>query len=146
MIPQAGDWASSWANGFKSQAAKDKYKRSVQALKQSPGEAAAAAQDKYKNATADAVDSGRYRDGNLSYSLTDYQQAAVAGVDRFDSGAKKGTGKMAKFAAEFGPYLAQTQQMVKAMPNATESERDERMRANAHALRQFKRTRTKSRY
>lgn len=122
--------------------ATESYKQGVMAVTESPTAKAAAAQDRYVAGVQAAVDSGKYRDGLMAVSLTDWQQAAATtGASRLASGVAKGESKVAAFWGEFGPFLSQVTQRTKAMPNVTVEDREARMLAQSRAVSRFRRTR-----
>lgn len=145
MIPNSQEAQRRWEEGLRK--SKDSIRAGIQSVTVSPMEQAAAKADQYMEGVRRAVDTGKYQAGLRAVPLETWKQAALTtGLDRLDSGIRKGAPKMGAFLAEFLPYVASVQQQIKAMPNGTEAERDERMLANARQLRQFRRSNMQRRF
>ncbi len=134
LSPQ--DVAAKWA--ARASAAQGDYQAGVQAVSQSPGAAAAAKADKWLQNVQQAKDKFKSRVG--ATSLSDWQTATVQkGAPRYGTGVQAAQGKMAAFAAEFGPHLDAVTQRVKAMPDTTLEQRLARMVEQARGTSQFRR-------
>lgn len=115
------------------------YSDGIDAVTQSPMEAAANAKDAYAQGVNEAVASGRYERGLRRVSMSDWKKAAKEkGASRLASGANAAAGKVEKFFAVFGPKLMAITEQVRAMPKGTFEERQQRaiqMMNATHALK-----------
>lgn len=126
-------WSSRIANST------EKIKSGINNVTINPMESAANAQEKYQQAIIEAVQSGRYRDGLMRVSLSDWKNAMLnKGVQRMASGAAAAEPKMANFLQKFLPAVASIQKEVQSMPSNTHEERMQRMLANANRLHELK--------
>lgn len=95
--------AKAWSTGLAG--ARDKIKEGVEAVRVSPGTAAAAAADQWAINTAAAKD--KFRKNVGAVQLTDWQSAMVnKGLDRIASGSVQAEEKMAVFMGKLLPYQA----------------------------------------
>lgn len=136
--PTAQEAARRWAANLKN--AKKSIEAGVMAVSVSPTELAAQKVDKYAAGVQAAVDSGRYQQGLRNVTLAQWQQAFLTkGIQRLDSGVSAAEPKMQSFLTEFLPFASSVSQAVRAMPDTTESERDQRMLEAVRMMRGFKR-------
>lgn len=104
--------AKKWSSGM--MAAGPAYLAGIMALTETPGVAAAAAQDRYINGVQKAVADGAYREGNLGYSLASFQQAAKErGAPRLTAVSNQ---QIAKYTAEIRPVLEHIQSVRSNLP------------------------------
>lgn len=130
----ASDVAAKWAANTK-QAVKA-YEAGIQAVDQSPTEAAANKADKYVQGVQDAVNSGKFQQNLRAVSLADWKQASISkGARRISDGVTAAQPKMQQVMAQLLPQIQAIQQSVKAMPDTTESDREARMVENMRRMR-----------
>lgn len=128
--------AAKWAN--RTSGATAEYKAGVQAVKQAPGVAAAAAVDRMIARLQELRDSGKLAQRMQSVSLSEWQAAALGkGADRLASGARAAQPKMQQFMSEFLPFVEGVANSLPARGDF--SQNMQRMIANAEAIHQFKR-------
>lgn len=138
-IPSPNEAAAKWSRNLK--AAKPSIIAGVNAVTSSPMEKAAQKADQYVAGVQAAAESGKWQAGLRSRSLGDWKTSMTGkGMQRLESGVQAAEPKVLAFQSEFLPFVAQVQQAVNAMPDNTESDRDQKMLENARRLRQFKRT------
>lgn len=90
----------------------------VRAVQTAPGQAAAAAHQKWLTRVQESADKWRQRVGSVS--LQDWQDSMVnVGIPRIAQGAQAKQGKMEGFMTEFLPFLTQGVQKIEAMPSVT---------------------------
>lgn len=129
----ASKWATNLSNSTTS------ITDGVNAVNTAPGQAAAAAQATMRSRILAAIDSGKWAAAVSAVSLQSWKNSMLTvGVPRIADGANKGKPKMQAFLQSFLPYVANVQQQVRAMPNATQADREARMLANARLLAQFR--------
>ncbi len=132
-----GQVADKWRKNLV--AAKPSIQAGVNAVTVSPTSQAAAKSDKYVAGVQQAVDSGKYQASLQAVSLDDWKSAMLQkGLQRIDSGAQQGQGKMQTFLQSFLPFVQQAAAQVNSMPDMTESDRDQKMLAMVQRLRTYK--------
>lgn len=110
----------------------------VQAVQTAPGQAAAAAHQKWLTRVQESADKWRKRVGSVS--LQDWQQSMISvGIPRIAQGAQAKQGKMEAFMNDFLPYLAQGVSRVEGMPSVTLEDNINRAVAMIRHNAQFKR-------
>lgn len=113
----------------------------VRAVTVAPTQSAANKVDKYQAGVQRAVESGKYQRGLQAVTLQQWQQAMInKGVSRLQNGVKEGESKVLAFMTEFLPYAQRVSDTVRAMPDTTEADREQRMLTNVRELRKFQRT------
>lgn len=113
----------------------------INAVTMAPGQAAAAAQSTMRARLLAAIDSGKWAQNVAAVPLAQWKQAMLTkGLSRIADGARQAQSKMQSFLAQWLPFVSQVQQQVRAMPNATQADREARMLANARGLAQFRRS------
>jgi hypothetical protein len=121
--------AQNWTSGLSGKGISN-YKSGVQDVSVSPGAVAAERSDKYLASVNDAVNSGRYRNGQLSYSLQDWkQQASTKGASNLGTAAQQSQGKVASFMQKALPEIYQLSDQIKQMPANSKSDNKARMNA-----------------
>ncbi len=136
----ASQVAQKW--GQRLQGASESIKQGVNNVTVSPTEKAAQAKDKYLQGVQQAAAEGRYEDGLRKVSLQDWQRAMTEkGVANLQNGVRAGVQNMEKFLREFLPYAQQVSDQVKAMPNVTEADAENRVLTNMRLMRQFRNSR-----
>lgn len=116
------------------------YIAGVQGVTESPTAAAARNIEGYRQGVQDAIDSGKLQRGLQRVTKESWIASTVnTGAQRLASGYAKGEQKFQSFMTEFLPFVSSVQQQVKAMPNATPEDRDQRMLQAAKLMRGFRR-------
>lgn len=142
-IKDAATVSSKWSNNLTNAA--DTIRAGVNAVQQAPGVAAAAAQNTMRARILAAIDSGKWAANVSAVSLSSWKNSMLTtGLSRISDGARKGQPKMQAFLNQFLPYVARVQQEVRAMPNASDADREQRMIANKRLMQQFKYQRQQS--
>lgn len=128
---------SKWQSGLTNST--NAIKAGVQSVQTAPGQAAAAAADKWQLKLSDPATKAKFAANVGAVSLTDWQNSMInTGLGRIASGAQKGASKYSAFASQFYPYLANIQQTVNKMPSTTLQDNIARMVAQVTAASQFK--------
>lgn len=136
----AADVARKWKERM--EGASQSVADGVNAVTTAPGKKAAAAKDTMRARLLKSIDDGTWEKNTAAVPLESWKDSMVSkGVPRIADGVAKAQGKQETFYSEFLPAVYAAQDAVKAMPNATDAQRDARMMENVKRLRQFKRTR-----
>lgn len=105
-MPTAQQAAANWATGMSNSG--DKMRASVNAVNQSPMEAAAAAADRMLMGIQRAVQTGKWQAALRAVSLTQWKDAMLnKGIPRIAQGATTAKPKFQAFMQNFLPYLQQ---------------------------------------
>lgn len=129
-------WAQNLGN------AKQAIEAGVRSVTVAPTAVAAQKVDKYVAGVQRAAESGKYQRALQGVSLMQWQNSMInKGLQRLQNGVKEGEPKMQAFMTEFLPFVQRVSQTVRAMPDETENDREQRMLANVRELRKFQRTR-----
>lgn len=124
-LTNPSDIANKWATSMGS--ASSAYTSGVQSVTQSPGQSALNNAQAYLNGVQDAYNNGTYQKGLQSFTLQDWQNAAVSkGASRLGSGAQASKGRMQTFFSNFIPQLQNIQNQIDQMPNGSFAERQQR--------------------
>lgn len=116
----AQEFAQKWANN--ASAASTSYAQGVSMVTQSPGEAAAAAADKWQLGVQQAKQ--KFTDHSRAVSLDQWKQAATQkGSQRYGPGVQQAQGKMAQKAGDFLQSTYDTADRVNQMPSTTLDQR-----------------------
>jgi hypothetical protein len=92
----------------------------VQRVSTSPGEAAAAKQDKMLQRVTEAITSGKWAERVRSVTVEEWRRAALnKGVPRIAAGADGAVDKQREFASQLLPYLDRVVSEVQRMPDLT---------------------------
>ena len=120
-------------------AATQAYRDGVTRVSVAPGQAAAAAQDKYLLGVQQ--NAAKWARNVAGVSLQDWQNAAIQkGAARLGTGITAAQSKITAFWNRFLPFVAQVQGNVRQMPSTTFDQRVARMVANATQLHSFSNT------
>lgn len=125
-----------WQTNFGN--ATDNYRAGIQAVTESPMQKAVANQDALKQRFNQAIDNGSWAAATGAVQTQDWKNAALAGAGRLPDGAKKGLPKMQRYLQKAAPVIAQIQQEIHSMPNATDAQRKARMDRNYELMKQLK--------
>ena len=109
------DVAKKWAANLAG--ATNAIKAGVQAVTESPTEAAAARADAYVMGVQEAVTSGRWQAGLRRVTLAQWQNAMITkGLPRIAGGAQAAIPKFTDFLRRWLSYMQQVQQGLLSMP------------------------------
>lgn len=123
---------------------KDSARKGVEAVKESPGKAAARNIDGYLSGVQDAVSSGRFERALNSFTVEEWKQAYLdKGMKNLDNGVKAAETKMSRFLDKYLPYIQAKSDQIKRMPNSTRADKMARIEANLDALDQYKASNTR---
>lgn len=118
----------------------NKITQGIDAVQESPTEAAARNLDKYLQNTQEAVSSGKMAASLRRVTLQDWKTAAKAKASRVGSGATAAKDKMQRHLTAWLPHVAAVRAQVKQMASTTKEDRIARMVENARLLSQFRRS------
>lgn len=136
--PIKGDPASIQAKWLRNiQSATPDVQAGIARVTQAPGQAAAAQRQAWQTNVVAAGD--KWERNVRAVSLTDWQNAATAGVGRIAQGAQAKQDKMGKHLASYLPYLAQGMAKVDAMPRGSLEQNVARMIAMVRHSAAYKR-------
>jgi hypothetical protein len=121
-------------------AATPEIQAGIQRVQSSPGAAAAKQKAAWQQNTIAAAD--KWERNVSRVTLGDWQQAALAGVNRVASGAAAKQGKMESFLQDFQPHLERVQQKLAGMPRGGLEANLARMLENARMNSTFRRSGT----
>lgn len=114
-------------------------KEGVQGVQVAPTQLAAQAADKYIANVNRAFSEGRFQAGCGRVSLQDWQQAMITkGIPNMANGAQKISASSQKAMQDVIAFAQQVSSQIRAMPNVTEADADQRMLANVAAMRQYR--------
>lgn len=100
----------------------------IQRVTEAPGVAAVRQQDKMRNNTLAAIDSGLWASKTRAVNLQDWQQAALEkGVDRIGPGIDAAHDKQVQMASRLLPIVDAAAAKARAMPKNTLSDSIQRM-------------------
>lgn len=135
MSPEAAK--QKWLNRLS--AATTEIQEGVSRVTQSPGQAAVAKRDKWRQNVMSAEEKWVRNTGRVS--AEQWKEAMInVGVPRIAQGAQQKQGKYEAFAQQFFPHLERGQAAIKAMPDTTFEERVQRSIRMMRHNRDFKRT------
>jgi len=117
----------------------DDYKKGVEAPERNPIEAALAANDKRINKLKESIEKKTWENRMKKVTIEDWKKkASTIGADRFIPGVEANVDKISSFVNAFQPKLSSLQASVRAMPEATDVQRESRMLANLRGLKKLK--------
>ena len=128
--------AEKWAQ--RTASATTDWERGIDNVTQSPGQAAAAAQDKWAAGVAAAK--GKFAANSAAVPLADWKSRSKAKSSRYSQGTEAAKPKMASFMQEFLPFQQGITDNVRSMPSITPEQREQRMLAQMRGTRNFKRS------
>lgn len=136
-MPDYTKKAAKWARN--TQAATGDYADSVKAVTDSPMLAAVAHQDALLSRFTQAVQSGQWAAATSAVPLPQWQQVtSTLGAQHLADGVTKGTPKQQKFWTKAGPIYNQIRATIRAMPNATQAQRNARRDMAQELMSQMK--------
>ena len=92
----------------------------IQAVQESPMEAAAAQQQLFKAQLNKSIDDGKWADGLRRVSLQEWKdQTLNKGVDRIATGVQAAKPKILEFMTAWLPYEEEGKRIIAAMPKGT---------------------------
>ena len=118
MKTNAQQWAADWAAGMN--AAGEKIKRGVGAVKEAPGVTAAKSIDKMRANWIAALDSGRWQLATTNVTLQQWQAAMInKGLMRIADGVRASQQKVQNYATRAIPVYENLQAQINQMPKRT---------------------------
>jgi len=115
------------------------YEDGVMSVTKAPGQAAAAKQATMRQRTIEAIDSGLWAKNTAAVGLGEYQQACIKkGKQRLTEVASLAEENMLKYQASAAADYERIRNEVRAMPNATEAEREARRKRSAEMMKAMK--------
>ena len=111
--------------------------KGVENVTEAPGKKAAAAAEKAKANFVKAIDSGKFAARVGSVPLEEWKRATLAKVDRIPTGVEAAAEKIENFYSQLLPFQDKVAAEVRAMPDLTPSQRDQRVLAMVHGMRKF---------
>lgn len=116
-------------------------RRGVEAVTESPMEAAAASEDKYLAGVQRAVSQGTWKAGLLNVTLPEWKTATIEkGIGRIAAGIDAATSKQREFYGKLIPHIAAGQALVADMPTNTLEDSISKMAAFTRHMAEFKKT------
>jgi hypothetical protein len=126
-------FADKWNRRIK--AAVPDIQAGIQRVTTSPGELAAAKQEKMLQKVTEAITSGKWAERVRSVTVEDWRRAALnKGIPRIAAGADGAMDKQREFASQLLPYLDAVVSEVKRMPDLT---LEDSIARAAHVIRQM---------
>lgn len=112
----------------------------VARVTQAPGQAAAAKKQKWVNALMDTNTQDKWSRNVAAVTLQQWQAAMNNyGINRVSSGAQAKQAKFTNAMASLLPFIDQLQATVRAMPDNTPADREQRMLAMVRGMRTYQR-------
>lgn len=117
----------------------ENYKVGIAKPKRDPIAAGIAAEPKYKNAMKKVLENESRRKGLEKTTMAEwYKYSSDLGANRLVEGVTKRVAKVEEFVRNWQPVLTDHLTSIDAMPDATDSEREQKMLANLRGLRELK--------
>lgn len=137
MAKSARDVAARWAQNLAGSV--DKIREGVNAVTVSPTQTAAENVSKYLSGVQNAVSSGRYVEGCMNVSASDWKSAFLSkGLNRIPQGANEAKPKMESFMNEWLPYEENLKNILSDMPRGTLEQNIQRASAAIRYNSEFK--------
>lgn len=111
----------------------------VNSVKDSPMAAAAASKQKMRNNILEAIDSGKWEAALKAVPLDYWRNQMInVGIPRISTGAQNAQAKVTAFANELLSFIGTTQSKVNSMPDATFTDRINKMVSWATEMHKFR--------
>lgn len=137
-MKSAADVARKWARN--TGGAGENYKAGIQAVTESPMEAAIRQKNAYVSGVQRAADDGKWEAGLRRTDFGTWKKNAMeVGAQRLTSGVTKATPKMEQFMAEFIPHVQAGKDKLRALPRGSLNENIARAVAMIEHNAQFRR-------
>ncbi len=132
--PDAGTISQNWKRGVQQNG--DKWIEGMRNPRKDPKQAALAAKDSWKNGVTKAVQEDAYTKGIQSSDPNEaLATAELVGTAGYTSGALARGDKHARVMQKIAPMMATAVATVRALPNATDADRENRAVAMIRASR-----------
>lgn len=132
------DVADKWQRNLGN--AQQEMQAGVQRVTQAPGQAAAAKQQKWVAALMDPATQDKWARNVRSVSLGQWQESMLSlGIARAAQGATQKKGKFETAMASLLPFIDNVRSQVRAMPDNTPQDREQRALAMMRGMRNYKR-------
>jgi len=139
MVKAAARWAKKQIE--RATIAGPEYEEGIKAPERNPIEAALAANDKRIANLKQSIEEKTWEKVMRTITIEDWRRGALEkGVPRFPDGIEKAKPKIEAFVSKWQPILAGIQESIRAMPEATDAQREARLLANLRALKKAKGT------
>lgn len=115
------------------------YKVGIAKPRKDPIEAGIAAEEKYAANTKKAIDEGRRADSLRKTNMAEwYKYTSDIGAGRLVDGVVKREAKVDRFVKTFQPMLVSHLASIDALPDVSDSDREQRMLENLRGLKALK--------
>lgn len=132
--PDANTISQNWQRGVQQNS--DKWLNGMENPRKDPKASAIAAKDSYKNGVTRAIAEDAYAKGIQSYDPNEaIETARKVGAAGYQAGALARAPKHARVMAKIAPMMGAAVQTVRALPNATDADRENRAVAMIRAAR-----------
>lgn len=136
LTPQ--EYAAKQASRLK--AATQDIARGVDRVTEAPGVRAARKQDKMRQNIMQSIDDGTWARNTAAVPLQDWAtKMKNKGIPRISTGIDEAKSKVEAFAADLLPFQDSLKAQVDAMPDLSETDREQRALTWMRGMRQFKR-------
>lgn len=135
VTTDANGVASKWAT--RTSAAQQDYVNGVETTSKDPTQLAINNQSRLLANFQAAVNSGKWANRLRAVGKTGWQQAVADKANNFSTGVNAAQAKVAAAFAPLLQYENNLQQQVDAMPNVTDTDRENRMLAWVRGMRQY---------
>lgn len=135
VVTDANAVYTKWSS--RTSAAQQDYVTGVETTTKDPTALAIAAQPRMRANVIAAIDSGKWANKLRAKGKTGWQDAVKAKANNFSNGV---AAAQTAFVSAFGPLLTyenSLQQQVAALPNVTDTDRENRMLAWVRGMRQY---------
>uniref|UniRef100_A0A6H1ZX97 Uncharacterized protein n=1 Tax=viral metagenome TaxID=1070528 RepID=A0A6H1ZX97_9ZZZZ len=137
MVKAAERWAKKQIE--RARVAGPEYEEGVKAPERDPIKAAIAANEKRVANLQRSITDRTWEKTMGKLTMADWQEPTLAkGVARFPAGVEAAEKKITNFVTKFRPLLDGIQSRVRAMPQATDAQREARVLENLRSLKKAK--------
>lgn len=121
---------------------KANYVSGIQDTTENPMDKAAAASETWQQRVSSPEALNKFRTRLTGRNINDWKQPAMdKGAANWVTGMQKGEKKYGDFLTDAAPFMLQLQQQVRAMPNATEEDKEARQLAWSRGMKKYRRMR-----
>lgn len=132
------DWKNRQINTLKA-VGKANYMEGIKSPKADPIERGIATEGKYADAMRKALDNESRRKGLEKTSMAEwYKYASTLGADKLVDGVVKREDKVTRFVTEYHPMLVSHLGRIDALPEDSDTDRENRMLENLRGLKALK--------
>lgn len=121
---------------------KQNYIDGIKDTTDNPMDKAAAAADTWQQRVSSSEALNKFRTNLTGRNINDWKGPAMdKGASNWVTGMQKGEAKMAAYINDAAPFMLQLQQQIRAMPNATEEDKEARQLAWSRGMKKYRRMR-----